>query len=130
MPHPTVSQSSPATVVIVSADEIERQRLASLARAVGHTVIALESGAQTLARFAPPARLLLVVDHVLHDMRPQELIEMLQQRGLFVPTLMTVPPRAVDQAVGGLRLGAKDVLEKPFGEKRLLQAIEQALRKP
>ncbi len=119
-----------ATVVIVSSDATERERLVSVARMAGHTVIESASAEQALSRIAPPARMVLIIDHVLHDMSAHELIEALHQRGLFVPTLVVVPNQAIGQAVVGLRSGAKDVLEQPFGEKRLLTAIAQALDKP
>ena len=58
------------------------------------------------------------------------LLDLIGCRSIRESHHLVVPNQAIGQAVVGLRLGAKDVLEQPFGEKRLLTAIAQALDKP
>ena len=64
-----------------------------------------------------------------NDLAAHELIAALQQRGVFLPTLVTVAHQAIDTAIEGLRLGAKDVLELPFSDGRFLHALEHALQR-
>ncbi len=117
-----------ATVVIVNTDSAERTRLASLARNAGHLVVEASDGAAVLAWLAPPPCTVMVVDGVLKDMSAAELIAAMQARGVYLPTVVTIPPLAIVDAVDAIRIGARDVLEMPFGEQRFLRSISEALK--
>jgi DNA-binding NtrC family response regulator len=122
------SASVIATVVIVNTDPAERMRLASLARNAGHLVVEASDGAAVLAWLAPPPYTVMVVDGVLEDMSAADLIAAMQARGVYLPTVVTIPPLAIVDAVDAIRIGARDVLETPCGEQRFLRSISEALK--
>lgn len=121
------SASIVATVVIVNADPAERARLAALAVKAGHRVIEAGDGASALARLTPPPHTVMVIDRDLQDMTASELIAEMHARGVHLPTVVTIPPLAIVDAVDAIRTGARDVLETPLGEQRFLRSISDAL---
>lgn len=122
------SAAVPATIVIVNADPVERARLAALALKAGHRVIEASDGAGALARLTPPPHTVMVIDRTLDDMTASELITEMHARGLYLPTVVTIPPLAIVDAVDAIRTGARDVLETPLGEQRFLRSINEALK--
>lgn len=117
-----------ATVVIINTDPTERARLAALAIKAGHRVIEVCDGAAALARLTPPPRTVLVVDRILEDMSATQLIAAMHARGVYLPTVVTIPSLAIIDAVDAIRTGARDVLETPLGEQRFLHSISEALK--
>lgn len=117
-----------ATVVIVDADPAERARLAALAVDAGHRVLEIEDGASALAALAPPPHTVMVVNGTLADMSASELIRAMRARGVYLPTVVTIPPLAIVAAVDAIRTGARDVLEQPLGARRFLHSISEALK--
>lgn len=57
-----------------------------------------------------------------------ELLEKLRKEGVHTPVVMMSGHGSIDEAVKATRLGARDFLEKPIGQDRLLLTIENALR--
>lgn len=55
-----------------------------------------------------------------------ELLETLRQRHVYIPVVMLTGHADVRLAVQAMRLGAMDVLEKPFREEDLLALVRQA----
>jgi len=117
-----------ATVVIVNADPIERARLAALAASAGHQVIQATDGADALARLTPPPHTVMVIDQLLVDMTATELLAEMHARGVHLPTVITIPQFAIEDAVVAIRTGARDVLETPPGDQRFLRSISEALK--
>lgn len=117
-----------ATVFIVDADPAERARLAALALDAGHRVVEVEDGAGALAALAPPPRTVMVVNGTLADMSASELIRAMHARGVYLPTVVTIPPLEIVAAVDAIRTGARDVLERPLGAQRFLHSISEALK--
>lgn len=118
---------SPATVVIVMGDEAERTRLAHIVRAAGHEVILFQTAQQALEHLAPPPRTVLILDCLIDEMSTTSLINALHERGVYLPTLVTVPSFGIHDAVDAMRHKAADVLEQPLGPARFLQSIAAAL---
>jgi DNA-binding NtrC family response regulator len=121
-------QATTVTVVIVNTDPVERARLAALALNAGHRVIEVGDGAAALARLTPPPHTVMVVDHAINDMSATQLISAMHARGVYLPTVVTVSPFAIVDAVDAIRTGARDVLETPLGEQRFLRSISDALK--
>ena len=113
-------------VVVVNSDPAKLAELAQLLRDRGHTVMTFEKAGDALAAIAPPPQTVLLIDKELADMSGVEFMHGVQERGVYLPTIVTVPSNAVGDAVQALRYGATDILESPLSENNLLQSIEQA----
>lgn len=119
----------PITVVIVNADPVERARLVALAKGAGHKVVEAASAGELLGELAAAPRMVVVVDRNAGDMTATQTMQALRLRDLEVPTVVTVPPMAILDAVDAIRAGARDVLEYPLGEQRFLRSIVAAARR-
>ena len=129
-PQVSVARESRATIVIVNGDETERARLAKIADAAGHRVV-LASAREVLQHLAPPLRTVLVIDSDI-DVKPHhnlDLIDALHERGVYLPTLVTIPPYGITDAVDALRRNATDILEQPLASSHFLHSIDAALQK-
>ena len=118
-----------ATVVIVNSDAMERTRLAEIAKAAGYQVFAISSAQEVLRQLAPPPRTVLVLDSCFDPLSPATVIDALHDRGVYLPTLVTVPSYGIHDAVDAIRRNATDVLEQPVPSKRFLYSIDAALEK-
>ena len=124
----TVKQTSQATVMVVNPDPVRREYLTQRLKASGHEVESFDSARAAIERLAPPRyTVVLVVHHELDNMTALEFIDEIRARGVFLPTIVTVPPHAVDAAVEAIRRGATDVLEEPLDDRDLEESIAVAL---
>ena len=118
-----------ATVVLVNGSAVERRRLAEIAQAAGHRVV-FATAEKVLRNFAPPPRTVLVIDCGNQEMPPPySLIDALHERGVYLPTLVTVAPYGIKDAVNAMRREVSDVLEQPLGASRFLLSVDAALQK-
>ena len=108
------AESFRTTIFVINSDPRQRERLAGHALRAGHQVVEIATSAAVLRRLAPPPRTVLVIDRDLQELPGLALIDQLHARGLFLPTLVTIPPQEVKTAVDALRLGVLDVLEQPL----------------
>jgi two-component system phosphate regulon response regulator PhoB len=100
-------------------------------RAAGFTVIAVEDGAQALAkaRSEPPS--LIILDLMLPKMSGLEICKVLKSEAATrnIPVIMlTAKAEEVDKIVG-LELGADDYVTKPFSPRELILRINRSLRR-
>ncbi len=124
----TVKPASQATVMVVNPDPVRREYLTHRLAASGHDVESFDSARAAIERLAPPRyTVVLVVHHELDNMTALEFIDEIRARGVFLPTIVTVPPHAVDAAVEAIRRGATDVLEEPLDDRDLEESIAVAL---
>lgn len=124
----TVKPASQATVMVVNPDPVRRAYLTQRLTASGHEVESFDSARAAIERLAPPRyTVVLVVHHELDNMTALEFIDEIRARGVFLPTIVTVPPHAVDAAVEAIRRGATDVLEEPLDDRDLEESIAVAL---
>jgi DNA-binding NtrC family response regulator len=124
----TVKPGSQATVMVVNPDPVRRAYLTQRLTASGHEVESFDSARAAIERLAPPRyTVVLVVHHELDNMTALEFIDEIRARGVFLPTIVTVPPHAVDAAVEAIRRGATDVLEEPLDDRDLEESIAVAL---
>lgn len=124
----TVKAANQATVMVVNPDPVRRAYLTQRLTASGHEVESFDSARAAIERLAPPRyTVVLVVHHELDNMTALEFIDEIRARGVFLPTIVTVPPHAVDAAVEAIRRGATDVLEEPLDDRDLEESIAVAL---
>jgi DNA-binding NtrC family response regulator len=114
--------------MVVNPDPVRRAYLTQRLTASGHEVESFDSARAAIERLAPPRyTVVLVVHHELDNMTALEFIDEIRARGVFLPTIVTVPPHAVDAAVEAIRRGATDVLEEPLDDRDLEESIAVAL---
>jgi two-component system response regulator FixJ len=113
------------TIHVLDDDPGVRRSLDRLLRSLGYQVRLYES-AFALIEAAPGLSGCILLDVRMPDMDGLQVHERL--RASPCPVILMTGHGDVDMAVGALKAGAADFLEKPFPEDKLLDAIEAALR--
>ena len=121
---PKAPGAGAATVMIVNPDAGRRAQLAAALVAQGHLVETFDTARAAIERLAPPRQtVVLVVHHELDTMTALDFIDEVRARGLYLPTIVTVPPHAVE----AIRRGATDVLEEPMDDATLTESVAHVL---
>lgn len=118
-------------ILIVDDDEAMRRSMRFLFASVGLEAQAWEDAATFLADLPPPEAMrpgALVLDVRMPVMNGLELQRILTARGFPLPVLIVTGHGDVQMAVGALKAGAFDFIEKPFKEQHLLDMVEAALK--
>jgi two-component system response regulator FixJ len=71
----------------------------------------------------------LVTDVRMPRMSGIELVEELNTRSVKIPAIIITGKGDIDMAVGAMKLGAVDFMEKPYNEARLLASIDKAVNR-
>ena len=116
-----------ATIVVVDDDASVRRGLERLLRAVGYLVETYESAAQFLARAPIAGPCCLVLDVRMPGHGGLELYQTLTAGGRHLPVVFITGLGDIPTVVRAMRAGAVDFLTKPFDDKELLDAVDQAL---
>jgi FixJ family two-component response regulator len=103
--------------------EFARQALSS----AGYTVLAAAKGSDALTILSTHAIDLIVLDLRLPDTTGVEVMTNARDRGVQAPVIVISGYLGVSEAVSLMKLGASDVLAKPFALSRLLSAVETAI---
>ena len=93
----------------------------------GYAVLAAAKGSDALAILGTHAIDLIVLDLRLPDTTGVEVMSSARDRGVQAPVIVISGYLGVSEAVSLMKLGASDVLAKPFGVSRLLSAVETAI---
>ncbi|MFZ5595048.1 MAG: response regulator transcription factor [Pseudomonadota bacterium] len=96
--------------------------------AEGYLMDVASTGKEALRVGRSPVYGLIILDLMLPDMDGREICRQLRAEEVSTPILMLTAMDALEDKVGGLRLGADDYLTKPFAFEELLARI-QALRR-
>lgn len=115
------------TVFVVDDDEAVRQALKLLIESVGMRVEAFPNAEEFLAShdFHRPG--CLVLDIRMPGMSGLTLQDQLIARRVDIPVIMITGHGDVAMAVGAVKKGAIDFIQKPFDDEVLLQRVQQAL---
>ena len=118
-----------AIVFVVDDDVSVREALESLIRSAGLRVETFCSAQEFLAR--PRANLpsCLVLDVRLPGLSGLDLQKRLAEANLEIPIIFITGHGNVPAAVQAMKAGALEFLTKPFTDRDLLDAIEQAIRR-
>ena len=100
-----------------------------LAESVGHRACGYESAAEFLDRFDPARPGCIILDERMPGMSGHKLHEELLRRGSTIPIIMCTGHAEVQMAVDAMKRGAVTLVQKPFRDQDLLDAIEEALRR-
>lgn len=120
---------TPPLIHVVDDEAALRRALVFLLESAGWQVAAYESAAAFLAAWkqpAPPGCLILDIRMPL--MSGLELQRILNERGIRLPVIFLTGHADVSIAVQAMKHGACELIEKPFKDQTLLDAVGQAVR--
>ncbi len=115
------------TVSIVDDDPSVTDSLQVLLESVGRNVETFNSAEHFLASYDPDRPGCIILDERMPGMSGHALQAELVRRRALSPVILITAHAGVQMAVDAMRLGAVTLLEKPFREEVLLDAIAAAL---
>lgn len=121
-------QTRPQTVFIIDDEEDLRDALSMLMRAVGLRAETFGTAKEFLQRLTPRDSGCLVLDIRMPGMSGIELQAELHKRRIRLPIVFLTGHGDVAQAVGAMKAGAVDFIQKPLDEHRLVMAVMNALK--
>jgi FixJ family two-component response regulator len=120
-------RTNPGTVLIVDDDASVRKALRRLFHASGHTVETFASATEFLACELPPDAGCLVLDIRMPGISGLDLQKQLAVRHPDLPVVVITGHGDDEVRQRALAGGAIAVLDKPFDDQALLDAVEQAM---
>jgi FixJ family two-component response regulator len=120
-------KQSDDAVFVVDDDQSVREALRTLIRWMGLRCETFESAAAFLAAELPDAPSCLVLDVHLAGSSGLDLPAELGRSGRTLPIVFITGQGTIPMGVRAMKAGAVEFLTKPFDERDLLSAIEQAL---
>lgn len=100
-----------------------------LVESVGHRARGYGSAGEFLEDFDPDRPGCVILDERMPGMSGHKMHEELLRRGSTIPIIMCTGHAEVQMAVDAMRRGAVTLVQKPFRDQDLLDAIEEALRR-
>lgn len=113
-------------IFIVDDDTDLRDSLAALLQTDGYRVVAYESATSFLSEPVTDNGC-LILDLKMPGMNGLELQRHISESGRVLPIILISAFAEVSTAVTSMKLGAFDVLEKPFDDEKLLSTVAAAL---
>jgi two-component system response regulator DctR len=117
------------TVFIVDDDEAFRDSVKELVSSVGLATEAFDSAMAFLSAHDPARAGCLVLDVRMAHMSGIALQSKLKSMGGRIPIVFVSGHGDIQTAVGAIKDGAVDFVQKPYHEQQLLDAINEALRR-
>ena len=114
-------------VYVVDDDEAVRKSICWLMHSADHPALGLASAAELLALGPLEGEGCIVTDVRMPGLNGLELMAALAERGTILPVVVITAHGDIRMAVEAMKLGALDFVEKPYEEKALLAAVENAL---
>ena len=116
------------TIALVDDDAAVLDSLALYLSSQGVTAVCFDCAESLLAALDGGARPECIVSDIrLPGLSGLELLHRLKQHHSRVPFILITAVGDIDMAVGAIKTGAFDFIEKPFDEARLLAAVESAV---
>jgi two-component system response regulator FlrC len=114
--------------ILVADDEPDmRAGLRAVLERGGWAVDTAAGGGEALARLGEGGVDVLVTDLRMPDVGGLELLRAARQAGLDTPAVVITAHGTIEDAVAAMKLGAFDILTKPFSPADLLRLAERAL---
>lgn len=117
------------TVFVVDDDPAVRESTALFMQSAGLTCLAFPSAADFLEAYEPGTPGCLVLDIRMPGMTGIELQRRLDELGATIPVIFLTAFADVPTAVGALKAGAVDFLQKPICPDALLERVQEALQR-
>jgi FixJ family two-component response regulator len=115
------------TIFVVDDDEQARTSVCALVRSMGLPAEAFSSAEEFLASYREPRPGCLVVDVRMLGMSGLELQEELNRRNVLLPVIVLTAYARTPVTVRAMKAGAVTLLEKPYQDDDLWDAIRKAL---
>ncbi len=115
------------TVFVVDDDERARKSVCALVRSLGLRAEAFCSAEEFLARYTPGCAGCLVTDIRMIGMSGLDLQDRLIEQGIRLPVIVLTAYARTRSTVRAIKAGAMTLLEKPYDEEELWDAIRKAL---
>jgi FixJ family two-component response regulator len=115
-------------VFIVDDEPSVRRALRVVVESAGFEADAFASAEDFIALYQPATHGCLLLDLRLGGMSGLQLLDLLRQRNIRIPTLMISGHGDIRTAVQSIKLGAVDFLEKPLDRGQLIEKIRDILR--
>jgi FixJ family two-component response regulator len=122
-------KQSDDAVFVVDDDQSVREALRTLIRWIGLRCETFDSAAAFMAAERPDAPSCLVLDVHLAGSSGLDLPAELGRSGRALPVVFITGQGTIPMGVRAMKAGAVEFLTKPFDERDLLSAIEQALER-
>ena len=120
----------PKPIVFVVDDDVSvREGLGSLIRSAGLRVEAFPSAQEFLARSRPDVPSCLVLDVRLPGLSGLDLQKRMAEVNIEIPIIFITGHGDVPTSVQAMKAGAVEFLTKPFRDRDLLDAIQQAIKR-
>ena len=117
-----------ANILVVDDELVVRELLVDALSEQGHKVEACDSGQQALDAIAANGYDLVLLDIGLPDMDGFSTMAGIMEKAPDTPVIMITGDASIDSAVGALRSGAYDYLQKPFQLDLLYKTTGNALK--
>jgi len=131
MPEPHAEPSAPASgddvVHVIDDDEAVRRSLALLLFSAGYVVETYASAESFLAALPETMGGCAVIDVRMPGMDGLQLQEQLTARGVHLPVVVVTGHADIALAVRAMKSGARDFVEKPYTNERMIDAVIAAL---
>lgn len=119
----------PPTVFIVDDDEQARKSVCALVKSMGLPAESFASAEEFLEKYCPGRRGCLVTDLRMPGMSGLDLQDQLIQRRIPIPVIILTAYARTPSTVRAIQAGAVTVLDRPYAEDNLCDAIRAALSK-
>lgn len=116
------------TVFVVDDDQVNRDLLQCLMESVDLAVETFASAREFLDAFQPDRCGCLLLDVRMPGMSGIELQKELAHRRIDLPVIIVTAHSNVQMAVGAMKKGAFDFIEKPFNNQQLLDLVQKAMK--
>ncbi|MCY1273331.1 Response regulator protein TmoT [compost metagenome] len=115
-------------VYIVDDDKDLRTSLAWLLESVSVQALCCAGADEFLAQYDPCQPACLVVDVRMPETSGFQLQEILNERGIALPTIFVSAHGDIPMSVKAMKNGAIDFVEKPYNPQQMLERIQAALK--
>ena len=116
-------------IFVVDDDDAARESVCAFIEAIGYKATAFPSGEEFLAKLSPDTFGCLVTDYKMPGMDALDIQEHLVESGVSLPIIVVSGYADVPTAVRLMKRGALTLLEKPYQDQELAEAIAEALAK-
>jgi FixJ family two-component response regulator len=119
---------SPVTIFIVDDDQDVCRALGRLLRSAGYLARMYGSSVEFLAAYDPEPPGCIILDVAMPEYDGLEVQRILRSSGSIHPIIFLTANGSIPCSVAAIRAGAINFLTKPFEEKPLFEAVNEALR--
>ncbi|MGJ0507323.1 MAG: response regulator FixJ [Methylocystis sp.] len=121
--------TDPRVVHLIDDDAAVRDAVGLLLRTEGFKVQSYDSALAFLKAAPTRAEGCVVTDVRMPEMNGMELIAQMKEQHISIPVVVLTAHADVPLAVEAMKLGAVDLLEKPFEDDALIAAVSAALER-